>query len=196
MPAKWAIAIRYVGLALLVIAIALIIIRRKFPSRETASRSIVGSVRELWRRIGERREDLRERSMNLRALRDKSALVVDPDEKSARVLNWKLGSLGCKALRSRTGASGLARAAREDPSIVVADALLADVSAADFYRSLGRRDIPVIYLGVLYAQRDELHRLGRNVRCMSKPFDPDEAAALAGLMLRRLEKERESSNQG
>ena len=196
MPARLATAVRYVGLALLLIAIALIVIRRKFPSRERASQSMVGSVRELWRRIGERREDLRERSMNLRALRDKSALVVDPDEKSARVLNWKLGSLGCEVLRARTGANGLARAARENPSILIADALLADVSAAEFYKSLGRRDIPVIYLGVLYAQWDELHRLGRNVRCMSKPFDPDEAAALAGLMLRRLEKERESSNHG
>ncbi|OFX17710.1 MAG: hypothetical protein A2Z18_07530 [Armatimonadetes bacterium RBG_16_58_9] len=77
---------------------------------------------------------------------------------------------------------------------MIADALLPDVSAVEFYKSLNRRDIPVIYVGVLYAQWDELHRLGPNVLCLSKPFDPDEAAALAGLMLRRLEEDVRSSN--
>ena len=195
MPARLALIVRYLALFLLLIAIALIIIRWKFPSREPESQGFVASLREFWRRLSERREDLRERAANLRALRDKFVLLVDPDDKSARVLNWKFGSLGCRMFRVRTGATGIARARSETPDFVVVDALLSDVSAADFYNSLGRSDIPVIFIGVLAAQWDELHILGRNIRCVSKPFDPDEVAALVGLMLRRAERDREQSDR-
>ena len=186
---------RFLGLFLLLVAVALIIIRRKFPSRTPESQGFIGSLREFWKWLGERREDMRERAVNLEALRDRSAVLIDPDDTSARVLDWKFGSLRCRLLRVRTGASGVSRARSESPDFVIADALLPDISALDLYSSLALSDIPVIFIGVLAAQWDELHALGPNVRCVAKPFDPEGLAAMIGVMLRRLERDREQPNR-
>lgn len=141
--------------------------------------------KEVWETMRDRAADRRDRADSLRALRDSTALVVDPDEKSARVLAWQLQSLRCRVITSRNGAEGLAAANRTEPDIVIADALLPDVSAADFYQSLPSPERPVVFVGVVRDQYDSLRRLGRNVACFAKPYDPDEAIALAGYMLRR-----------
>lgn len=168
----------------LVVAIALIIVRWRFPRRPN-SQGVIAYWRDVWETMRDRSADRRERAESLRALRDSTALVVDPDEKSARVLAWQLESLRCKVITSRSGAEGLAAARKSAPDVVIADALLPDVSAADFYQSLPSPERPVVFVGVLRDQYDSLRRLGRNVACFAKPYDPDEAIALAGYMLRR-----------
>ena len=191
MPERLAVAaVRWLALALLVIAIALIIIRWK--CRDRPSVPYEGSIafwHGVWRRWRERKEDVRERDRSLQALRGQTALVVDPDEKSCRVMSWKLENLGCRVVQARSGSQGAAMAANHDTDLVIADALLPDVSASDFYEMLDGLNAPVIFIGVLRDQRDELRSLGPNVACVAKPYDPEEVAALAGYLLRRTRQE-------
>lgn len=184
MPAQLFIILRYIGIFILIIAILLIIARWKFPV-EHRSKSIFAYIRDIWNAMRERRDDVREKAQNLQALRDKTALLVDPDEKSSRIMTWKLESLGCKILRARDGVQGISQTGEQKPDFIIADTLLTDMSATDFFSSLQKWDMPVIFIGVLRNQWDELHKLGRNVACFAKPYDPEEVASLAGYMLLR-----------
>jgi DNA-binding response OmpR family regulator len=139
----------------------------------------------LWSRWLDAREDGRERSANLRALRGKRVLIADPDEKSARVLTWRLQRLRCGVHRARTASQALKLAPGIDPDVVIADALLADMNAAEFFQSLPRQNIPVVFVGVLRSQWDQIRSLGRDVACLAKPYDPDDVASFAGLAIRR-----------
>jgi CheY-like chemotaxis protein len=185
MSARLAILLRYAGLIILALAILLIIARRKLPMREHRSRSTLDILRALWIRWRERREDTREHAGDLAVLRNKKVLLVGPEDKSFRVMRWKLEGLGCTVLRTRAGTQALALARNQSPDLVIADALLPDMPAVDFYESLEGCDVPVAFVGVLGRQWDELHKLGRNVTCAGKPFDPEEVAAAVGYMLRR-----------
>lgn len=185
MSAKLVLIARYIAILVILIAIALIVIRRKFPATYRPGIGRTRFWRELWLRWRERRLDQRERQSNLRALRGKLALVVDPDDKSARVLSWRLGVLRCRTIRSRVGSNGVARARSEKPDVIFVDALLTDISAADFYKSLDMPGTPVVFVGALNAQWGDLRSLGPSVACLAKPFDPDDAAALAGFLLKQ-----------
>lgn len=186
LPARLVFAFRWVAIVAIVLAVAVILLRRKLPSRpRIASQPAPNPWKELWLRWLDAREDSRERSANLCALRGKRALLAEPDEKSSRVLTWRLNKLRCSVHRTRSGAQAL-RAAREiKPELVVADAFLPDISAEDFFQSLPRHDVPVIFLGVSRDQWDHIRSLGGNVFCLSKPYDPDDVASLAGLVIRR-----------
>jgi DNA-binding response OmpR family regulator len=140
-------------------------------------------LRDLWHAWRNRREDDEYVSENLEALEGKKALVVEPDAKSFRVLNWKLNSLGCEIIHARNGVSGLSVVEGERPDVIFVDSLLPDVSAVEFFDSLPDQNVPVVFLGVLRNQWNELHKLGRNVACLPKPYDPMEAASEAGRIL-------------
>ena len=103
MPTRLILIVRYIAILVILIAIVLIIIRRRFPSTYRSGGGAQGLLRELWWRWREQRRDQREKQGNLRALRGKLALIVDPDDKTARVLSWRLGLLRCRTIRSRTG---------------------------------------------------------------------------------------------
>jgi len=176
---------RYVAIFALAVSIALIFVRWRFPVKEqTPPRSSFSYWKSVWKRWREAQAVVKEREKNLRAVKGVSALVVDPDEKSARMLEWKLEGLGCKVIKARTGAQAVAMTAMSKPGFVVTDALLPDVSAADFYISLQPADVPVVFVGVASNQKEKLRSLGSNVKCLSKPYDPEDAAVLAGRMLR------------
>ena len=186
MPARALVFVRWLSLAVLILALLLIFIRLKYPpARETQSESAVGWLKRTWRALRERRRDARERSDDLRALAGKRVLLIDPDEKSARVMAWKLESLKCAVTKARTGAQGLSAARKEKYDLLIVDALLPDTSAADLYASPAIAGRPVVFVGVLASQYDALRALGRNVACLGKPYDPEEAAAVAGYMIHR-----------
>lgn len=166
------------------IAVLLIIARWKFPV-QTQSKGFFAYLRDIWKALRERQEDVREKTQNLRALRNKTALLIDPDEKSSRIMTWKLESLECTVIRARDGAQGLSKVREQRPDFIITDALLTDMSASDFFHSLQTQNLPVIFIGVLRNQWDELHKLGYNVACFAKPYDPEEVASLAGYMLLR-----------
>jgi CheY-like chemotaxis protein len=185
MPARLIIMLRWAAVVVLLLAAALIIARWKLPMRQTRAQSALGYWRDVFRRMLARRRGGSERKGNLRALAGRTGLIVDPDEKSSRVMAWKLESLRCAVLKAASGRLGLAVARDSDPDFIIVDALLRDVSAAEFFRLLPRGDMPVVFVGVSGGQRDNLRAMGGNVACLGKPYDPEEAAAHAGMMLRR-----------
>lgn len=181
---KLVLAVKYIAVFALIVAILLIVVRAKFPV-EDDSPGMIAYLRAVWSKIRERHADKQERAANLRVLKGKTALLVDPDAKSARVMSWRLESLKCKTLSAAKGSTGINLAKANEIDFVIVDALLNDISAESFYSALERTDIPVIYIGVLDSHYDELRRLGRNTRCFQKPYEPDEVLASAGNILRR-----------
>ncbi len=198
---------RYLAIVLLVGAVILIIGRWRYPrKRRELDSSVPGKASGLqekqpsfwqaaWRMHKEAVARDRLRATDLRGIRGKQVLVVDPDEKSGRVLVWRLEQLGCTVMKARTGSQALkllrdgdsTGSGRRDRRVeaVIADALLPDVSAADFCDALAEWDLVIVLIGVLKAQRQELAGLGQSVGCLAKPYDPDDAAAMAGRMLTR-----------
>lgn len=185
MSARLFLALRWVAVGVLILAIVLIIARWKLPMRERRSQSMLAYLRDLWHRLRERREDIREEDEDLRVLRGRTALVVDPDERSLRVMAWKLDGLKARVMKARTGSQALEMARKRRPDLVIADSMLPDISAAAFFREVEGWNVPLVFVGVTRGQWDELRSLGRNVVCLAKPYDPEEAAMLAGEMLRR-----------
>ena len=175
---------RYLAIVMLVLSILLILARWKYPQNQEKPRGAVAQWREIWRLYKKSRTRERERSLDVRALRRKSVLVVDPDEKSARVLIWRLEGMGCVVFRARNGTLGLSAANGSHAyHVIITDALLPDISAEEFYHLLPT-GLPVLYVGVLDSQRNELKRLGANVACLGKPFDPEDVVELAGRLVR------------
>ncbi len=172
-------------MAALVFAILLIIARWKYPQNNTRRQSTLECWRNAWEAWRDRKADEREQARNCKALRRKTVLLADPDDRSARVMTWKLESLDCNVIAVRSGSRAIREAEKARPDVVIADALLPDMSAADLYWELHISDRPIIFTGVSPDQWDNIHSLGRNVACFGKPYDPDEAAAQAGRMLRR-----------
>jgi CheY-like chemotaxis protein len=198
MPEKLLLSARWLAVLVLLLSIVLILARWKYPQKRESSRGTLALWREIWRQWRKSRSREKQRETDLRALRGKSVLVADPDEKSSRVLVWRLESLGCKVSKTRNGTQALSLAALERPDVAIVDALLSDVSAIDFFNSLPPPKAPVVFVGTLQAQREELRRL-EGVACLGKPFDPEDAVVLAGKMLRQADltptlscKERES----
>lgn len=185
---------RYIAVFGLVVALLLIFVRWRFPQKETGGTGSGSGARGkapsywqvLWHIYRKAKARDKERQGYLRAVRGKSVLVVDPDEKSAKVLIWRLEQLGCKVVKARTGAQALNMAASVD--VVISDALLPDISAVDFCDALEGSGAPIVLVGVLKAQREELDRLGARVSCLGKPYDPEDAAALAGKLLPQRQK--------
>lgn len=188
MAARIVLILRWIAVAVMVLAVLLIMVRRKIPpARPSRSQSGPDWWREMWRRWMESREDARERSLNIAALRGRKALIVDPDPKSARVLAWRFQKLKCGVTRARNGAQAIARAREHEPDLIIADALLPDMMASEFYYGLPTRELPVVFVGVPAGQWDELRSLSHLIGCLSRPFDPEDAASLAGAMLRRMQ---------
>jgi len=185
MASRVLLIIRWIALLVLILAILLIIARLRFPAPDRRSVGMIESMRRLWARLREKREDAKARQADLRALRGKRVLLVDPEDKSARIMRWKLEDLGCDVIAAKTGMQGLKLVTRNAPDVVIVDALLPDIQASEFYYALKLPDTPVIFVGTLASQYDELRRLGSKVACVSKPYDPEEVAALAGYMLPR-----------
>lgn len=175
---------RWLAIGLLVMSVLLMLLRWRYPQKQDASVGTLAQWREVWRLFRASRSREKQRDHDIAAVRRKNVLVVDPDEKSARVLVWRLEGLGCRVARTRNGTMGLQAANSQSFDVIIADALLSDVSAIDFYRALSR-DTPIVYVGVVEAQRHELKALGEGVACLRKPFDPERAVELAGRLLRK-----------
>jgi len=185
MPQLLLLISKWVAIFVLAVCIALIIVRWKFPREQKPAGSTLGYWREVWRHLRRSRTHNKERELDKKALRGKAVLVVDPDERSSRVLIWRLEGLGCVVTKARTGTRGLELAASAKPAIIIADALLPDVPAADVYSRAAAAGLPIVFVGTMKSQRKELASLGDRVACLGKPFDPEEAVEAAGRLLRR-----------
>lgn len=175
-------ASRWIAILILATAIALIIVRWRFPQKHETDDGAGGFWRLVWKRLRQSRARRREWDLNAKVLRGKTLLVIDPDERSSRVLIWRLECLGCTVVRAKTGTRGLEFVKSARPAVVIADALLPDMAAADLHAAAG---LPIVFVGAINSQRKELAALGRDVACLGKPFDPDEAVGAAGGLLRQ-----------
>ena len=187
MPEVLLLISRWIAIFVLAVSIVLIFVRWRFPREPKPSGSTLGYWREVWRHVRRSRSHNKERELDRKALRGKAVLVVDPDERSSRVLIWRLEGLGCVVTKARTGTRGLELAASAKPAVIIADALLPDVPAADVYSRAAATGLPVVFVGTMKSQRKELASLGDRVACLGKPFDPEEAVEAAGRLLRRTE---------
>lgn len=175
-------AARYIAIFGLVVSVLLMFVRWRFPQHESkGSRKAPSYWREFWKAYRKAKTRVRERETDLRAVRGKRVLVVDPDEKSAKVLIWRLEQLGCKVVKARSGAQAIGMVGSVD--VVISDALLPDISAVDFCDELAGSSVPIVLVGVMKAQREELLRFDGRVACIGKPFDPDDAAVMAGRLV-------------
>lgn len=185
MPLRLIVWLRWVALAAIIIAIILIIIRRRLPPVRPAQSGQTKPLSDIWARWRQARDEGRRYVAALSCLKGRTVLIVDPEEKSSRILTWRFQKLGCRVYRARTGAQALNRASELKPDVVVADALLADVSASDFYFGLPDGVSAVVFIGVLQTNWQQVRALGDNIACLARPFDPDEVALAAGSILQR-----------
>ena len=198
-------AARYIAIFGLVVAVLLIFVRWRFPQHESKGSSGSGSGsgaagrREapsfwqiLWQVYRQTRARDKEREADLRAVRSKRVIVVDPDEKSSKVLVWRLQQLRCHVTKARNGSQAISAMRNGEPAdVVIADALLPDIPAVEFCDEIG--GTPIVLVGVVASQREELAKLGERIGRLGKPYDPDTAAMLAGRLLRKA-KTGDSSN--
>ncbi|MCL5105242.1 MAG: response regulator [Armatimonadetes bacterium] len=185
MAERLIIAARAVAIAVLALAVLVVVMRWKFPVHKATpveGTSFWKRLREAW--LNRRRGHLR-RAEDMTELRGKTALLIDPDPKSARVMAWKLEQLKCAALTATNGRKGMELARADTIDFIIADSLLPDISAIDLCNAPDRPNVPLVFVGVLRNQWDELRGLGGSVGLLPKPYDPDEAAALAGRLLRK-----------
>ncbi len=187
MPARLLIFSRLIATVILFLSIALIIARWRYPHHQEQSPGFWELCKLSWQGWRTSRARQRQRAIGLRAIRRKNILIVDADEKSVRVLMWRLESLGCRVSTARNGSSALSKVADQPFDAIIADALLSDVSAVDLYESLPSPRPVVVFVGILQNQRDELAALGDGVGYLGRPFDPEDAIALAGRLLKDTE---------
>lgn len=187
MPARLFIFSRLIATVILFLSIALIIARWRYPHNQEQSPGFWELCKLSWQGWRTSRTRQKERAIGLRAIRCKNILIVDADEKSVRVLMWRLESLGCSVSTARNGAGALSMAASHVFDAIITDALLPDVSAADLYESLHSPKPVIVFVGIMQSQRRELASLGKGVGCLGRPFDPEDAIAMAGRLLKNAE---------
>lgn len=173
---------RWIAIFVLAVAVALIVVRWRFPIQRRFGDGTLGFWRAVWQRVQQWRAQSREWNADIKALCGKPVIVIDSDERRSRVLVWRFESLSCTVTRARSGARGLELAENMQPAVVIADALLPDMAATDLYPAVR---LPIVFVGATKSQRKELTALGDDVACLGKPFDPDQVAAAAGRLLRR-----------
>lgn len=92
---------RWIAVFVLIVCIALIIVRWKFPRKQESSKHSKGFWREFVRTWKLSKKQKKERDLDIAALRAKSVLVIDPDEKSARILLWRLESIKASVTKEK-----------------------------------------------------------------------------------------------
>ena len=184
MAARLFIAARFLAIILFILSVALIVARWRYPQHQQRSEGMLEFWKQNLRQWRLSRARAKEQAKDMRALRGKKVLLANSDERSARVLAWRLQSLHCKVTTSRNGTQGLSESASSSYDAAIVEALLPDVSAVDFYNSLPTPKPVVVFVGSIKSQRRELAALGTGVDWLDQSFDPDEAIAAAGRLLR------------
>jgi CheY-like chemotaxis protein len=186
MPARLVLIIRWLALLVLLVAIALIVIRWKFPLKKTESRrteSTWSIIKALWIRWRQRARKAREHALDMAALHGKRIVLVGPEDKYIRAVRWKLESINCKVDRVRTGTQALSTIRNNKPDAVIADALLPDMSAADFCESIGENSMPIALIGVTDQHHLQVVK-SRNLVLCTNFTEPDELVSRIGRLLR------------
>ena len=116
-----------------------------------------------------------------------TVLIVEDDSNVAQLARLYLERDGYRVISAGDGATGLALAREEQPSLVVLDVMLPRLNGMDVCRALRQEsEVPIIMLTARVEEEDRL--LGLNLGAddyVTKPFSPRELAARVRAVLRR-----------
>ena len=122
----------------------------------------------------------------------KSILIVEDEKDIVDLIAYHLKQSGFSVLSATDGASGLERARKEKPSLIILDLMLPEMDGKDVCRALKSnpltRSIPVL---ILTAKVEEMDRVvGLELGAddyVTKPFSPRELVLRVKAILRRKE---------
>lgn len=110
----------------------------------------------------------------------KKILIVDDEPDILAILSKRLSQEGYAVIKADNGKDALKLARSEQPSLIVLDIVMPDMSGAEVAEKLKgdsyTKDIPVMFLTCLFTKRDETergHAVGQNF-FVAKPYDPEE----------------------
>lgn len=113
---------------------------------------------------------------------DATVLVVDDETNIVTLLQTWLETIGCRVESANDGASGVEKAKKLCPDLILMDGMMPKLSGFDACRLLKEdsttRDIPVIFLTVQNEVKDVVKGLELGAHgYMTKPFKPQELLA-------------------
>ena len=116
-----------------------------------------------------------------------TVLVVEDDSNVVQLARLYLERDGYRVISAGDGATGLALAREEQPSLVVLDVMLPRLNGMDVCRALRREsEVPIIMLTARVEEEDRLTGLNLGADdYVTKPFSPRELAARVRAVLRR-----------
>ncbi len=123
--------------------------------------------------------------------RARSILVIEDDPATADIIRLYAEHAGYTVAHETDGRSGLARALRDPPDLIVLDVLLPTLDGMQLCRLLRREsDAPVIMLTARTTEDDKIEGLDAGADdYVSKPFSPRELIARIEAVLRRAAEE-------
>jgi DNA-binding response OmpR family regulator len=121
---------------------------------------------------------------------ERRVLVVEDEPTIAASIAARLRAEGFRVDVAHDGPSAVARAAQDEPDVVVLDVMLPGFDGLEVCRRLhARRPVPVLMLSARDAETDVLVGLGVGADdYLTKPFSPRELVARVHALLRRVER--------
>lgn len=125
-------------------------------------------------------------------------LVVEDELPMRRALTDCLESEGYRVIAAENGGSGLDRALKENPDLILLDVMMPKLDGFALCSELRRRNkrMPVLMLTAKGMVADRVHGLDAGADdYLVKPFSTDELLARVRALLRRVEKHRDSMGE-
>ncbi|MGE7121161.1 response regulator transcription factor [Peribacillus sp. NPDC046944] len=111
---------------------------------------------------------------------DKRILIIEDEEKIARVLTLELNHEGYQTESAFTGKTGLERAAAQDWDLILLDVMLPELNGIEVLRRFRKKNVhtPVILLTARDAVPDKVNGLDHGANdYVTKPFEIEELLA-------------------
>lgn len=126
---------------------------------------------------------------------NKSILIVEDDPSLAELLRYNLTKEGFKAVVVEDGETAVVAVEEEDPSLVILDWMLPNLSGIEVCRQLRRKpenkNLPIIMLTARGEEADRIRGLDSGADdYVVKPFSPSELIARVRAVLRRANPEQ------
>lgn len=120
-------------------------------------------------------------------LENKKILIVDDEEKIVEVIKSYLENCGCMIYEAYNGKDVLGNYERIDPSLIILDLMLPDISGEEVCRAIRKKSaVPIIMLTAKVEEEDILKGLDIGADdYITKPFSPRQLVARVGALLRR-----------
>lgn len=126
-----------------------------------------------------------------------NVLIVEDDEKTAKLLGLYLRQEGYRVEMAHDGYTGLDMARRLQPDLVILDLMLPNLDGLDICRLLRlESSVPIIMLTAKSTEDDVLRGLELGADdYVQKPFSPREVVARVKTVLRRVQEGNSASGQ-